>query len=115
MRGSALRTTSPVPHRAGCETSGVAKVIEINDPAGAKVFQDYWDATPFAANQTITLQTAWQVPDDEPLNLGLLLYIPYRAMESRIFAALAEAGFDDFTPAQALYRLTEKVVTGRIA
>jgi DNA-binding MarR family transcriptional regulator len=38
---------------------------------------------------------------DEPLNLGLLLYIPYRAMEARVFAALAEAGYDDFTPAQA--------------
>jgi DNA-binding MarR family transcriptional regulator len=39
--------------------------------------------------------------DDETLNLGLLLYIPYRAMEARVFAALAEAGFDTFTPAQA--------------
>jgi DNA-binding MarR family transcriptional regulator len=37
----------------------------------------------------------------EPLNLGLLLFIPYRAMEERVFAALAKAGFDDFTPAQA--------------
>jgi DNA-binding MarR family transcriptional regulator len=37
---------------------------------------------------------------DEP-NTGLLLFIPYRAMENRVFAALAEAGFDDFTPAQA--------------
>jgi DNA-binding MarR family transcriptional regulator len=41
------------------------------------------------------------VPPDEELNLGLLLYIPYRAMEARVFAALADAGFDDFTPAQA--------------
>jgi DNA-binding MarR family transcriptional regulator len=37
----------------------------------------------------------------EPLNLGLLLFIPYRAMEARVFAALAASGFDDFTPAQA--------------
>jgi DNA-binding MarR family transcriptional regulator len=37
----------------------------------------------------------------EPLNLGLLLFIPYRAMEARVFAALAAAGFDDFTPSQA--------------
>lgn len=35
------------------------------------------------------------------LNVGLLLFIPYRAMESRVFRALADAGFDDFTPAQA--------------
>jgi DNA-binding MarR family transcriptional regulator len=35
------------------------------------------------------------------LNVGLLLYIPYRAMETRVFEALAAAGFDDFTPAQA--------------
>jgi DNA-binding MarR family transcriptional regulator len=38
---------------------------------------------------------------DEQLNLGLLLFIPYRAMENRVFDALAAAGFDDFTPAQA--------------
>ena len=37
----------------------------------------------------------------EELNVGLLLLIPYRAMESRVFSALAAAGFDDFTPAQA--------------
>jgi DNA-binding MarR family transcriptional regulator len=35
------------------------------------------------------------------MNLGLLLFIPYRAMESRVFAALAAAGYDDITPAQA--------------
>lgn len=40
------------------------------------------------------------VPDD-PLNTGLLLLIPYRAMETRVFRALADAGFDDVTPAQA--------------
>ncbi len=34
------------------------------------------------------------------LNIGLLLFIPYRALESRVFAALAAAGYDDFTPAQ---------------
>jgi len=37
----------------------------------------------------------------EPLNVGLLLYLPYRALEGRVFAALAAAGYDDFTPAQA--------------
>jgi len=43
------------------------------------------------------------VADAQPdeLNIGLLLFIPYRAMENRVFTALAEAGFDDFTPAQA--------------
>ena len=37
----------------------------------------------------------------ETLNLGLLLFIPYREMETRIFRELAAAGFDDITPAQA--------------
>ena len=37
----------------------------------------------------------------EPLNVGLLLFLPYRAMETRVFEGLAAAGFDDFTPAQA--------------
>lgn len=41
------------------------------------------------------------VPAPDELNVGLLLFIPYRAMENRIFAALAQAGFDDFSPAQA--------------
>ena len=35
------------------------------------------------------------------LNLGLLLFIPYRAMENEVLGALAEAGFDDITLAQA--------------
>jgi DNA-binding MarR family transcriptional regulator len=34
-------------------------------------------------------------------NIGLQLFIPYRALESRVFRALAEAGYQDFTPAQA--------------
>jgi DNA-binding MarR family transcriptional regulator len=41
------------------------------------------------------------VPAEDELNVGLLLLIPYRALEARVFRALAEAGFDDFTPAQA--------------
>ena len=35
------------------------------------------------------------------------MFIPYRAMESRIFAALVAAGFDDFTLAQA--RLVQRL------
>jgi DNA-binding MarR family transcriptional regulator len=35
------------------------------------------------------------------LNTGLLLFIPYRAMERRVFDALRRAGYDDFTVAQA--------------
>jgi DNA-binding MarR family transcriptional regulator len=37
----------------------------------------------------------------DPLNLGVLLFIPHRAMETRVLAALHEAGYDDITPAQA--------------
>ena len=37
----------------------------------------------------------------QPMNVGVLMFIPYRAMENRIFAALVAAGFDDFTLAQA--------------
>ena len=37
----------------------------------------------------------------EALNVGLLLFLPYRAMEFRVFEGLAAAGFDDLTPAQA--------------
>jgi DNA-binding MarR family transcriptional regulator len=44
------------------------------------------------------------------LNVGLLLFIPYRAMEARVFGALAEAGFDDVTPAQA--RVMQRIGPG---
>lgn len=37
----------------------------------------------------------------ESLNVGLLLFLPYRAMETRVFQGLAAVGFDDLTPAQA--------------
>jgi DNA-binding MarR family transcriptional regulator len=39
---------------------------------------------------------------DEPAqpNLGLLCSFPHRALEGRVFAALAAAGFDDLTLAQ---------------
>jgi len=30
---------------------------------------------------------------DEGLNVGVLLFLPYRAMENRVFEALAVAGF----------------------
>jgi DNA-binding MarR family transcriptional regulator len=38
-------------------------------------------------------------PNAEP-DIGLLLYVPYRALETRVFQALAAAGFADLTPAQ---------------
>jgi DNA-binding MarR family transcriptional regulator len=34
------------------------------------------------------------------LNLGLLLFIPYRAMEKRVFESTAQAGFEDMTVAR---------------
>lgn len=40
-------------------------------------------------------------------NLGVLLFIPYRYLETRIFQAVREAGFDDVTPAQA--RLFQRI------
>ena len=39
-------------------------------------------------------------PRQQELNLGLLCYIASRAMETRVFGALAAAGFDDITPAR---------------
>jgi DNA-binding MarR family transcriptional regulator len=40
------------------------------------------------------------VQPDEYQNLGLLCFYPSRAMEARVLAALAAAGFDDITVAQ---------------
>lgn len=39
------------------------------------------------------------MPDE--INTGLLLFAPYRAMETRVLEELAGAGFDDITPSQA--------------
>jgi DNA-binding MarR family transcriptional regulator len=39
--------------------------------------------------------------DNGPLNIGLLCFIVQRAMEDRVLADLAAAGFDDITVAQA--------------
>jgi DNA-binding MarR family transcriptional regulator len=36
----------------------------------------------------------------DDLNLGLLCYIAYRAMEARVFEALVKAGYDDVSLAQ---------------
>jgi DNA-binding MarR family transcriptional regulator len=48
------------------------------------------------------------VAEDE-LNLGLLLFIPYRAMEARVFETLAAAGYE-VTPAQG--RLFQRIAPG---
>jgi DNA-binding MarR family transcriptional regulator len=44
-----------------------------------------------------------------PLNIGVLLYIPYRAMEARVFKELAALGHE-VTPAQA--RLFQRIDPG---
>jgi DNA-binding MarR family transcriptional regulator len=38
--------------------------------------------------------------DEQRVDLGVLLFIPYRYTEDRIFRALQNAGFDDWTLAQ---------------
>ncbi len=39
-------------------------------------------------------------PQDDELNLGLLCFIAYRALETRVLDALVDAGFDDVTASQ---------------
>lgn len=46
----------------------------------------------------------------EDLNVGLLLYIPYRELESRVLQSLAAAGYADITPAQA--RVFQRIGAG---
>ena len=38
--------------------------------------------------------------DEQPIDLGVALFIPYRYTEDRIFRAIQDAGFDDWTLAQ---------------
>jgi len=43
----------------------------------------------------------------DEVNVGVLLFVSYRAMENRVFRAIADAGFTDLTSAQA--RLLQRV------
>lgn len=45
--------------------------------------------------------------DPGPLNVGLLLFIPYRELEERVFAAVQDAGNSDITLPQA--RLFQRI------
>jgi DNA-binding MarR family transcriptional regulator len=47
---------------------------------------------------------------EQDVNVGLLLFLPYRAMEARVFEGLDAAGFDDLTPAQA--RVFQRIAPG---
>ena len=47
---------------------------------------------------------------EERQNLGLLCFYPHRALEARLLAELAAAGFDDITPAQG--RLAARIGPG---
>ncbi len=40
-------------------------------------------------------------PEPEEPSLGVLMFIAYRSLETRVLSALADAGFDDITLAQA--------------
>lgn len=44
---------------------------------------------------------SWPAPDDAGLNLGVLCFIAYRAMETRVMDAVLAAGYRDITIAQA--------------
>ena len=47
---------------------------------------------------------------DDRWNIGLLLFVPYRAMETRVLDALGATGFEDLTMAQA--RLAARLAPG---
>jgi hypothetical protein len=38
--------------------------VEIYSPSGKRVYQKFWDAQNFAANQTLTLSTGWSLPSN---------------------------------------------------
>jgi DNA-binding MarR family transcriptional regulator len=46
-------------------------------------------------------QHAADTSASDGVNVGVLMFVSYRAMEKRVFEALAAAGYDDLTPAQA--------------
>lgn len=46
-------------------------------------------------------------PSEQYVNLGLLMFVGYRSMESRVLEALHESGFEDMSAAQA--RVFERI------
>ena len=48
--------------------------------------------------------------DEQRVDLGVLLFIPYRYTEDRVFRALQDAGFDDWTLAQC--RVFQRIDSG---
>jgi DNA-binding MarR family transcriptional regulator len=49
----------------------------------------------------MTTDATQPVVDTGPLDIGLLCFIAYRALEDRVLSDLVSAGFDDITVAQA--------------
>jgi DNA-binding MarR family transcriptional regulator len=49
-------------------------------------------------------------PAADDVNLGVLLFVAYRAMEQQVFDALAAAGYDDLTVAQS--RVFQRIAPG---
>ncbi len=41
--------------------------------------------------------------DEQRVDLGVLLFIPYRYIEDRMFRAVQDAGFDDWTLTQCRF------------
>jgi DNA-binding MarR family transcriptional regulator len=50
------------------------------------------------------------VDDEQRVNLGVSLFIPYRYTEDRMFRAIQDAGFDDWTLAQC--RVFQRIAPG---
>ena len=46
-------------------------------------------------------------PEEQDVNLGLLMFVGYRSMESRVLGALHESGFEDMSAAKA--RVFERI------
>jgi DNA-binding MarR family transcriptional regulator len=80
----------PVPLSAGIRSTSAARSrFRAATIARKSGYLTSWSAVPPPA-----------VPSPEEANTGLLLFLPYRHLENRVFAALATAGFDDITLAQ---------------
>jgi hypothetical protein len=58
-RGATLSITSSV---TSSKASNALVDVEVYDPAGTRVFQQFWDNQAFTAGQTRTFPSTWQVP-----------------------------------------------------
>jgi hypothetical protein len=65
LSGGSFKRSVSVSSKVKANVAATGLVdVEIYSPSGKRVYQKFWDAQNFAANQTLTLSTGWSLPSN---------------------------------------------------